>query len=97
MAEQKADRTSIFDVPTEELERQLGFDPKALCIFCEQPVERLSCGGVLICPACDCGHYRHDHPDKRKRGKRWSGMDGVMFYANARRRMSAPAQGGAKE
>lgn len=82
---------SIIDTPLRELEKRVGFDPATPCIFCEQPVERLSCGGPLICPACDCGQYRHDHPEKRKRGKRWDG-DAVLFMTNARRRMAALQQ-----
>lgn len=77
---------NMLTTPIEELEKALGFDPNALCIYCEKPVERLSMGGALICPACDCGHYRHDHEDKRKRGKPW-GNDVSLFYMNARARM----------
>jgi hypothetical protein len=70
-----------------ELENRVGFDPSFPCIYCEQPVERLSCSGPMICPACDCGHYRHDHKEKRLRGKRWQSHDFVFLSLNARRRM----------
>ena len=77
----------MFDRPIEEIEKAVGFKPDTLCIFCEQPVGSLSMGGPLICPACDCGSYRQDHPDKLKRGKKWGG-DMPIFYANAKRRMA---------
>ncbi len=31
------------------------FDPNFLCTMCSKPVERLSMGGLTICPSCDCG------------------------------------------
>jgi hypothetical protein len=81
---------NLLTTPLDELEKALGFDPKTPCIYCEQPVERLSMGGALVCPACDCGYYRSDHPDKSKRGKPWRGMDAVMFLTNARARLAPP-------
>ena len=68
----------MLSMPLEELEKAVGFDPAALCIFCEKPVERLSMGGPLICPSCDCGA----HLD----GSKWTPPDAARFYANARRR-----------
>ena len=72
-----------------ELERAVGFDPEVACIFCEQPVGALSMGGPLICPACDCGHYRRDYHIERLRGKPWTqGPDWAKFQMNAKRRMA---------
>jgi hypothetical protein len=83
---------NLFTMPIADIEKAVGFDPSVSCIFCEQPVGALSMGGPLICPACDCGHYRHDYAIERLRGKPWNqGHDWAKFYTNARRRMSALA------
>ncbi len=63
-----------------ELEHAVGFNPETPCIFCEQPVERLSAGGPLVCPPCDCG--------RNKDGTPWSIPQAALRYANARRRMA---------
>lgn len=41
------------------------FDPTFLCIICGKPVRRLSMGGPIICPSCDCG-TKNDHNIYRK-------------------------------
>lgn len=80
----------MFNTPLPEIERLLGFKPDTPCIYCEMPVLALSMGGALVCPACDCGRYRHDWPVESLRGKPWAkGHDWPKFYANAKRRMEA--------
>lgn len=81
---------SWLNTPIEEIEKAVDFDPSVPCIFCEQPVGALSMGGPLVCPACDCGNYRHDYHIERLRGKPWTeGHDWPKFWANARRRTEA--------
>ena len=69
-----------LDTELRELERRVGFDPAFLCIFCDEPVGALSCGGPMICPACDCGY--------NKDGTRWTYGEATLRYANARKRMN---------
>jgi hypothetical protein len=71
---------SIFDTPLAELEKAVGFDPNRLCMFCDEPVQSLSCGGPEICPACDCGH--------NKDGTEWTPQEAMKFYDNARRKQA---------
>lgn len=37
---------------------EIEYDEDAPCISCGLPVVEASVGGTVVCPWCDCGHYR---------------------------------------
>jgi hypothetical protein len=65
-----------------EIEKAVGFDPAALCVFCEQPVGALSMGGPRVCPTCDCGCNRDGTP--------WSLEDFDRMQINLRKNLKLP-------
>lgn len=62
----------------------LGFDPKRLCVYCDDAVGSLSLGGPAVCPSCDCG--------RNKDGSLWTLEQAHVGIRNARAKIDALPQ-----
>lgn len=72
---------------TDGREIWLPFDPAFPCIYCQEPVERMSMGGPAVCGSCDCGSHRD--------GKKWTPQEAFQrMYPTASKRLDAIADAG---
>jgi len=53
------------------------YDENAPCWYCGLPVGEASMGGIVVCPACDCGMHRD--------GRKWTWGEAFKFFENFKR------------